>query len=349
MVPARLRPAVERARRVLRQQAARRPRLRRGIEIAARELVNALDDGRYDDPAYFGEGRNPLDRLGLSGYERYDRDTSNANTAAYILWRFFDGRRALDVGCAMGFVVEALRELDIEAEGVDVSHYAVDHATPGAAGHVRQGNLLGRLPFPSGAFDVVSAFETLEHLPPEAIPAAVAELRRVTRGWVVATIPSFGPNDHGPGGWLDVKAAPDRLDHYRSLSPGYEGPIPYEDIYRDAGGEPIEGHLTLASFSWWTKRFEEAGFLRCGEVERRIHPQLARFGLTKYWNLYVFRLPGVEPQAGELHSPEDIASVERSFGLDGRVGSPDDLAAVEAGLAGTWTPPGLGGGWTTPA
>jgi SAM-dependent methyltransferase len=337
-----------RARRLLRTNAAGHPRVRRLMEIAVRELVDALDDGRYDDSGYFGEGRDPLDRMGLSGYERYDRDTSNANVAAYLIWRFLDVGRALDVGCAMGFVVEALRELHVDAEGVDVSRYAVEHAALGARGHLRQGNLLGRLPFPAASFDVVSALETLEHLPPEAIPAAVAELRRVSRGWVVATIPSFGPNEHGPGGWLDVKAAPERLDHYRSLCPEYEGPIPYEDIYRDARGEPIEGHLTLASFSWWTKRFEEAGFLRCGEVERRIHPLLARFGQTRYWNLYVFRLPGVAPPAGEVRDPAEIAEVERRFDLDGRVADPEDLAAVEAGLAGTWTPPGLGGGWTTP-
>ena len=102
-------------------------------------------DGVYGS-TYFGAGRDPLDRMGLSGYERYDRDTSNADVAAYLLWRHFDVRRSLDVGCAMGFVVEALRELGIDAEGVDVSQYAVEHAALGARGHVRQGNLLRRLP-----------------------------------------------------------------------------------------------------------------------------------------------------------------------------------------------------------
>lgn len=348
MVPAPLRPAVVRVRRLLRHQAAGHPRVRRLMELTVRELVDALDDGRYDDAGYFGQGRDPLDRMGLSGYERYDRDTSNANAAAYLIWRFFDVKRALEVGCAMGFVVEALRELGVDAKGVDVSRYAVEHAALGARGHIRAGNLLGRLPFEPASFDVVSVFETLEHLPPAAIPAAVAELRRVTRGFVVATIPSFGPNEHGPGGWLDVKVAPERLDHYRSLGPDYEGPIPYEDIYRDARGEPIEGHLTLASFSWWTKRFAEAGFVRAGEVERRMHPELARFGLTKYWNLYVFRLPEVASPAGEVRTPAEITEAERHLELAGRVPDPEDLAAVEAGLAGTWTPPGLGGGWTTP-
>ena len=344
----RLRPVVQRVRAGLRSEAARRPWLRRALTIAVQELAGALDDGRYDG-RYFGQGRNPLDRMGLSGYERYDRDTSNADVAAYLLWRFFDARRTLDVGCAMGYVVEALRELGIDAEGVDVSQYAVEHAAPGARGHVRQGNLLGRLPFDAGRFDVVSAFETLEHLPPDAVPRAVAELRRVTAGWVMATIPSFGPNRHGPGGWLDVKVRPERLDYYRSLCPGYDGPVPHDDIYRDANGEPIEGHLTMASFNWWTQVFEDAGFVRCGELEREIHPHLARFGLTKYWNLYVFRLPEVTVPARPLRTAEEIAELEARWHLDKREADPEDLAAVEAGLAGTWTPPGLGGGWTTSA
>ena len=318
------------------------------MTIAVQELLGALDDGRYEGE-YFGEGRNPLDRMGLSGYERYDRDTSNADIAAYLVWRFFDVHRTLDVGCALGFVVEALREVGIEASGVDVSAYAVEHSTPGAKGHVRRGSLLGRLPYDDGAFDLVTALETLEHLPPDEIPRAVAELRRITRGWILVTIPSFGPNEHGPGGWLDVKVRPERLDHYRSLGPDYDGPVPYDDIYRDVTGEPIEGHLTMASFRWWTGVFEQAGLVRCGEIERAIHPELARFGLTKYWNLYVFRLPGVTPPPRSPRTPDEIAELEGRWHLDKREADPEDLAAVEAGLAGTWTPPGLGGGWTTPA
>ena len=60
-------------------------------------------------------------------------------------------KHTLDCGCAFGFVVEALRELDVDAEGVDVSYFAIDHASPGARGHVRQGSLLDRLPRPRRA------------------------------------------------------------------------------------------------------------------------------------------------------------------------------------------------------
>jgi hypothetical protein len=148
----------------------------------------------------------------------------------------------------------------------------------------------------------------------------------------VATIPSFGPNANGPGGWLDVKVLPDRLAHYKSLGPDYEGPVPLEDLNRDAAGNPLEGHLTIASFGWWTKRFEEAGLVRCGEIERRMHPDLARFGLTKYWNLYVLRTPETAVPPADLHSTDEVDEVEQRWRLQERDSDPADLLAVERAL-----------------
>lgn len=322
-----VRPVTAVVRRGLRSAARNQPRVRGLMATVARELARALDDDVYG-AGYFGSGRDPLDRMGLSGYERYDRDTSNANVAAYLVWRWFDVTRTLDVGCATGFVVEALRELGIEASGVDVSQYAVEQAAQGARGHLAYGDLTRRLHAPDGHYDLVTALETLEHLPPTAVDHALAELRRVTRGYVVATIPSFGTNRNGPGGWFTVKVRDERVPHYESLGPDFRGPIPYEDLYRDTRGEPIEGHLTIASFDWWTERFADAGFLRCDRVERAMHPHLARFGLTKYWNLYVFRVPGAPEPERDVRTPEEIAGREALWGLDRRVAAPDDLEAV---------------------
>jgi hypothetical protein len=208
----------------------------------------------------------------------------------------------------------------------------VEHATPGARGHVRVGDLLEGLPHPPGAYPVVTAFEVLEHLAPDDVPAAVAELRRVSGGWLVATIPSVGPNEHGPGGWFNAKVRDEVLERYLALGDDYDGPVPFADIRRDASGRPIEGHLTVASFRWWTRRFAEAGFERCGEVERRIHPTLARFGLTKYWNLYVLRTPGTAVPEEPLHAPAEIAAVERRWRLDERPSQPDDVERVRESL-----------------
>jgi SAM-dependent methyltransferase len=331
MVPRYLKPIAELVRVALRR-GAMRPSARHAMQRVVRELQQALADGVYDG-TYFGSGRDPFHRMGLSGYERYDRATSNADVAAYVVWRFFDVRRTLDVGCAIGYLVEALRELGMAADGTDVSQYAVDHAATGAVGHVFWGNLLHRLPVKDRQYELVTALETLEHLPPAAVSTALRELRRVTSHYLVATIPSFGPNAHGPGGWFEVKVRDDRVAHYYSLGPDYDGPVPFDDLYRDARGEPVEGHLTIASFRWWTRQFEAAGFVRCGATERRIHPHLARFGLTKYWNLYVLRVPTAPEPAGDARTPDEIEAVERRFRLDTRVADPADLRAVEEALS----------------
>jgi hypothetical protein len=313
-------------RRGLKEMATRSARVHQVFDLGRRELDRALRDDWYDG-AYFGSA----DGGGIaSQYENYTRDSSNADVAAYILWRHFPVRTSLDVGCAFGFVVEALREVGVDATGVDTSQYAVDHAALGARGHVRYANLRYRLPFRRGAFDLVTALETLEHLPPELVPHAISELARVSGKWVVATIPSLGPNEYGPGGWLDAKVRPERLDLYRAFGDGYEGPLPYEDLYRDANGDPVEGHLTIASFPWWTKRFADAGLVRCGDVERRIHPQIARFGMTKYWNLYVLRhRDAEEPPLTRIRSDRELDDVERRWRLDRWHANLEDVERVK--------------------
>jgi SAM-dependent methyltransferase len=324
-----LSPVQEAIRRRVRALAAHRAPVRRLLTALARETESALGDGVYEGE-YFGLGRDAHDRAFLSGYERYDRDTSNANVAAYLAWSTFPVTSSLDVGCATGFVVEALRELGVVARGVDVSQYAVDHAAPGARGHIGRADLRRGLPFSDGQFELVTALETLEHLDQRDIPRALAELRRVTRRYVLVTIPSFGANRNGPGGWYQVKVRDDRVAYYESLGPEFEGPIPFGDLYRDARGAPIEGHLTVASFGWWTDRFAEAGLVRCDATERRLQVDLARFGLTKYWNLYVFRLPEVAPPNPDWRADSERSAVALRLGLDGRRAAPDDLAALEA-------------------
>ncbi len=319
MVSPRLAPAVRMGRTALAQLAAlvapaRRAMARTGSELtrAARVggvLAEARAQGRADDgslygPSYFGVGRDPAgDRRGRSGYANYDRVSSNADIAAYLLWRNFRAQRTLDVGCARGFVVEALRELGVDAHGCDVSPFAVAHAAPGALGFVRLGDLLGGLPYDDRAFDLVSAMEVLEHLPPEAVPRALAELRRVCDGVLYATIPSFGLNASGPDGHLEGKVTPARLAHYAGLGEDYDGPVPFEDLERDAAGGPVEGHLSIASYRWWTARFTDAGLERWTEVERRLHADLAPTGLGAYWDIYVFAVDGASPALAAPRRP----------------------------------------------
>ena len=257
------------------------------------------------DGAYFGAGRDPSgDRQGQSGYASYDRISSNADIAAYLLWRNFRVTTSLDIGCATGFLVEALRELGLEAQGSDISHYAVEHATPGARGHLKVGNLLDGLPFADGQFELVSTLEILEHLPPADVPQALREIRRVCAGVVYATIPSFGRNASGPNGHYEGKVRPERLGHYNELGLEFVGPLPEADLEVDAQGGPIEGHLSIASFGWWTDRFAEAGFTRRIDIEERLYADLAPADLAPFWNLYVFAVDGADPALFTQREPE---------------------------------------------
>ena len=72
--------------------------------------------------------------------------------------------------------------------------------------------------------------------------------------------------------------------------------------------------------------------MRDGAVERRIHPHLARFGLTKYWNLYVFRVADVPEPADGLRDAEQIAAVEQRIRLAEFLADPDDVARVKVVL-----------------
>jgi SAM-dependent methyltransferase len=351
MVSPRLAPVVARGREELVRLATAHPALRGAMSRAADELARAARIGTVVAEAraasggtvagdggaeggdlyggrYFGVGRDPSgDRQGQSGYATYDRVSSNADIAAYLLWRNFRARRTLDVGCARGYLVEALRELGVDAHGCDVSGYAVEHAAPGALGYVRIGDLSHGLPYDDGEFDLVSALEILEHLPTAAVPAALAELRRVCGGLVYATIPSFGHNASGPAGHLDGKVRPERLADYEVLGDGLTGPVPDEDLAVDADGQPIEGHLTIASFDWWTARFADAGFDRWADVEQRLYADIAPAGLGRFWNLYVFALPDTPV---ELATPRQPDATLRDLGL---VHPLIEHAAMEAAAA----------------
>jgi len=263
----------------------------------------------FEGPGVRGEG--------TSGYGGYDRDLSNANVAAYILWRFVPFTTSLDVGCAKGYVVEALTELGYDSYGWDVSEWAIAGAAPSIANRLAVADLERRLPSqrPHERFSLVTALEVLEHVKPERVPQALGQLRSICDGYLVATIPSLGANASGPGGFPDGKVRTERLEHYRELGIDYDGPVPYADLARDELDRPIQGHIAVASFNWWTRQFEAAGFRRLGDVELAMHPVVGRFDLSVAWNLYVFHVDSKAPAAPPVRTEEELTELERRWRL----------------------------------
>ena len=98
--------------------------------------------------------------------------------------------RVLDVGCSLGYTLDAARELGFEAVGVDVSGVAIEACR--ASGHVAEIGQLASLPFPDGHFAIVVMKHVLEHTPDPQ--SALAEARRVLEpgGVLFVAVPHAG-------------------------------------------------------------------------------------------------------------------------------------------------------------
>lgn len=99
---------------------------------------------------------------------------------AKLLMAHYTPSRVLDVGCAKGFLVLALRGLGVEAFGVDVSDYALFSAPEKARQYLFKVDLNNdALPFANGNFDLVTVYSAFEYL--DNLPHALAEIHRVIR------------------------------------------------------------------------------------------------------------------------------------------------------------------------
>jgi SAM-dependent methyltransferase len=85
----------------------------------------------------------------------------------------------LEIGIGNGFVSSYLRERGYAVTTVDHDRRLGPDITASVLA----------LPLQDECFDVVACFEVLEHLPFEAVPQALSELRRVSRRSVLISIP----------------------------------------------------------------------------------------------------------------------------------------------------------------
>lgn len=97
--------------------------------------------------------------------------------------------RLLDVGCGTGKNLEMLRTM-ARAEGVDVSDDALAFCKQRGLTDVQKGEIEG-LPYRDGEFDLVTAFDVVEHLDDDV--AGLREMRRVLKpgGRGVFFVPAF--------------------------------------------------------------------------------------------------------------------------------------------------------------
>lgn len=98
------------------------------------------------------------------------------NIASIIVERF-NPKTVLDAGCAMGYIVEALRDRGVEAYGFDISEYAITHVRDDIKPYCFVHSITEKIPkeYPQ-KYDLVLTIEVLEHLFPEMGTKAIANL-----------------------------------------------------------------------------------------------------------------------------------------------------------------------------
>lgn len=129
----------------------------------------------------------------------------------------------LDVGCALGGIVEELRQKKLESYGIDLSRWCLrespvrEHLTFGSA---------TSLPCSDQSVDVITCIDMFQYLTRKEMEKAAQELRRVTRKFLFLECITKEDED-----FSDPKENPDPVRKGRSLLTE-EG---YIDLFTEAG------------------------------------------------------------------------------------------------------------------
>jgi SAM-dependent methyltransferase len=125
-------------------------------------------------------------------------------------------RRVLDAGCAMGFLVETLRARGVDASGIDISPYAIDHVHEPVRPFCRVGSITDDL---GGEYDLIVSIEVAEHMPARDAESAIANLCAHTTDVLFSSSPidhrePTHVNVHPPEYWAEQFA---RHGFYRDV------------------------------------------------------------------------------------------------------------------------------------
>ena len=164
-----------------------------------------------------------------------------------------DPHMTLDVGCARGYFVQAMRELGIKAYGMDISEYALAHCAPDMRQYLCRANAETDLPYFANLFDMITCMECIEHL--DVPEVAIRNIARVLR----------------PGGYALI-ASP-KMTTWRQL---------FNLVYGQAEVHPSE--LDLAE---WITLFGKHGMQYMGDFSREwdIASELRRLTIERTYNM----------------------------------------------------------------
>lgn len=101
-----------------------------------------------------------------------------------------DVRKVLDVGCSMGYALEAARRLGFDATGIDVSDYAVEECR--RRGYKAKVADIAETGFPNASFQLATLTHVLEHT--RTPKRSIQEMARILApgGGIYVSVPYAG-------------------------------------------------------------------------------------------------------------------------------------------------------------
>jgi hypothetical protein len=154
-------------------------------------LPEAVTDPSFFDEDYYKSGP----QTGKSNYENYRFQPDLTLPMCIYIKRYLgirDGEAVLDYGCALGFIVKALRMLCVDAYGFDVSQWAIQNCDPAVADYVSN-----ELKVEPMSYDFVIAKDVMEHLTKDQLSEVLPKLMAATRKAMLIIVP-LTREDGGP-------------------------------------------------------------------------------------------------------------------------------------------------------
>lgn len=142
------------------------------------------------------------------------------------------GRSVLDVGCGGGALARALLARGARVTGIDPEEGALATARARAPEARFEQAGAEALPFPDDAFDGVVMLNSLHHVPPDLMRAALREAARVSRGDVLV----IEPLAQGPF-FRAMRPVEDETVIRLAAQQAIAGAVAEGDLMRKAGGD----------------------------------------------------------------------------------------------------------------
>jgi len=129
---------------------------------------------------YYNNSNYLHDKVGR-GYVDYEADKAPMRPVYSALLdkikSYCPGRRLLDLGTASGYFLDVAGRNGYSTEGIEINPSAVKEGL--AKGRkIKQSDIL-KNDYPENSFDVITAFDLLEHLPPDKLTDYITAIRKI--------------------------------------------------------------------------------------------------------------------------------------------------------------------------